>query len=184
LGDIVSPFVADFIKSVYSGKLIAILGNNDGEKFFLKKKFEANGFELKELKPVALELEGRKIIMMHEPIEIKSLCSHHFLPIIGNVYFEYIPESKVLGLSKIPRIIKWLARRPIIQELFTRQVVKTFLEILNEVKGIAVYVKAKHMCMTVRGVNESNAYMVTEAFYGLYEENEELRANFLRKIKE
>ena len=74
LGDIVSPFVADFIKSVYSGKLIAILGNNDGEKFFLKKKFEGNGFELKELKPVTLELEGRKIIMMHEPIEIKSLA--------------------------------------------------------------------------------------------------------------
>jgi len=118
------------------------------------------------------------------PIEIKSLCSHHFLPIMGNVYFEYIPESKVLGLSKIPRIIKWLARRPIIQELFTRQIVKTFLEILNNVKGIAVYVKAKHMCMTVRGVNESNAYMITEAFYGLYKENEELRANFLRKIKE
>ena len=118
------------------------------------------------------------------PIEIKSLCSHHFLPIIGNVYFEYIPEDKVLGLSKIPRIIKWLARRPIIQELFTKQVVRTFLDLLPNVKGIAVYVRAKHMCMTVRGVNESNAYMVTEAFYGLYEENEELRANFLRKIKE
>ena len=118
------------------------------------------------------------------PIEIKSLCSHHFLPIIGNVYFEYLPESKVLGLSKIPRIIKWLARRPIIQELFTKQVIRTFLEILPDLKGVAVYVKAKHMCMSVRGVNESNAYMVTEAFYGLYEENEELRANFLRKIKE
>ena len=118
------------------------------------------------------------------PIEIKSLCSHHFLPIVGNVYFEYLPQEKVLGLSKIPRVIKWLARRPMIQELFTRQVIKTFLEILPDVKGIAVYVKAKHMCMTVRGVNESNAYMVTEAFYGLYEENEELRANFLRKIKE
>ena len=118
------------------------------------------------------------------PIEIKSLCSHHFLPIIGNVYFEYIPEDRVLGLSKIPRIIKWLARRPIIQELFTKQVVKTFLDLLPDVRGIAVYVKAKHMCMTVRGVNESNAYMVTEAFYGLYEENEELRANFLRKIRE
>jgi len=118
------------------------------------------------------------------PIEIKSLCSHHFLPIIGNVYFEYIPENKVLGLSKIPRVIKWLARRPIIQELFTKQIVKTFVDLLPDVKGIAVYVKAKHMCMTVRGVNESNAYMVTEAFYGLYEENEELRANFLRKIKE
>ena len=118
------------------------------------------------------------------PIEIKSLCSHHFLPIVGNVYFEYIPQSKVLGLSKIPRIIKWLARRPIIQELFTRQIVQTFLNLLSDVKGIAVYVKAKHMCMSVRGVNESNAYMVTEDFYGLYRESEELRANFLRKIKE
>ncbi len=117
------------------------------------------------------------------PIEIKSLCSHHFLPIIGNVYFEYIPDKKVLGLSKIPRIIKWLARRPIIQELYTKQIIKTFLKLLPDVKGVAVYVKAKHMCMTVRGVNESNAYMVTEAFYGLYEENEELRANFLRKVR-
>ena len=125
-----------------------------------------------------------KVPVFVGPIEIKSLCSHHFLPIVGNVYFEYIPEDKVLGLSKIPRIIKWLARRPIIQELFTKQVVKTFLDLLPNVKGIAVYVKAKHMCMTVRGVNESNAYMVTEAFYGLYEENEELRANFLRKIRE
>jgi len=125
-----------------------------------------------------------KVPVFVGPIEIKSLCSHHFLPIIGNVYFEYIPEDKVLGLSKIPRIIKWLARRPIIQELFTKQVVKTFLDLLPTVKGIAVYVKAKHMCMTVRGVNESNAYMVTEAFYGLYEESEDLRANFLRKIKE
>ncbi len=125
-----------------------------------------------------------KVPVFVGPIEIKSLCSHHFLPIIGNVYFEYIPEDKVLGLSKIPRIIKWLARRPIIQELFTKQVVKTFLDLLPTVKGIAIYVKAKHMCMTVRGVNESNAYMVTEAFYGLYEESEDLRANFLRKIKE
>ena len=125
-----------------------------------------------------------KVPVFVGPIEIKSLCSHHFLPIVGNVYFEYIPEDKVLGLSKIPRIIKWLARRPIIQELFTKQVVKTFLDLLPTVKGIAVYVKAKHMCMTVRGVNESNAYMVTEAFYGLYEESEDLRANFLRKIKE
>ena len=118
------------------------------------------------------------------PIEIKSLCSHHFLPIVGNVFFEYIPESKVLGLSKIPRVIKWLARRPMIQELYTKQIVKTFLKLIPDIKGIAVYVKAKHMCMTVRGVNESNAYMVTEAFFGLYEENEELRSNFLRKIKD
>jgi len=118
------------------------------------------------------------------PIEIKSLCSHHFLPIIGFVYFEYIPTSKVLGLSKIPRIIKWLARRPMIQELFTKQIIKTFKKLLPDLKGVAVYVKAKHMCMTVRGVNESNAYMVTEAFDGVYKEREDLRANFLRKIKD
>jgi len=118
------------------------------------------------------------------PIEIKSLCSHHFLPIVGRVYFEYLPTSKVLGLSKIPRIIKWLARRPMIQELFTKQIVKTFKKLLPDLKGVAVYVKAKHMCMTVRGVNESQAYMITEAFDGIYGEREDLRANFLRKIKE
>ncbi|NPB05328.1 MAG: GTP cyclohydrolase [Aquificae bacterium] len=118
------------------------------------------------------------------PIEIKSLCSHHFLPVVGRVYFEYLPSERVLGLSKIPRVIKWLARRPMIQELFTRQVIKTFKELLPETKGMAVYVKAKHMCMTVRGVNESGAYMVTEAFDGLYEKDENLRANFLRKVGE
>jgi GTP cyclohydrolase I len=116
------------------------------------------------------------------PVEIKSLCSHHFLPIVGEVYFEYIPEDKVLGLSKIPRIIKWLARRPMIQEFFTKQVIKTFLKLLPDIKGMAVYVKAKHMCMSIRGVNESHAYMITEAFYGLYEENIELRRNFLNKV--
>ena len=116
------------------------------------------------------------------PVEIKSLCSHHFLPIVGEVYFEYIPGEEVLGLSKIPRIIKWLARRPMIQELFTKQVIKTFISLLPDLKGIAVFVKAKHMCMTVRGVNESNAYMVTEAYYGLYETERELREAFLKKI--
>ena len=140
---------------------------------------EITTFDLTEMEDEELV---EKIPVFVGPIEIKSLCSHHFLPIVGNVYFEYIPDKKVLGLSKIPRVIKWLARRPIIQELYTKQVVKTFLDLLPDVKGIAVYVKAKHMCMTVRGVNESNAYMVTEAFYGLYEENEELRANFLRKV--
>ena len=140
---------------------------------------EITTFDLTEMEEEELV---EKIPVFVGPIEIKSLCSHHFLPIVGNVYFEYIPDKKVLGLSKIPRVIKWLARRPIIQELYTKQVVKTFLDLLPDVKGIAVYVKAKHMCMTVRGVNESNAYMITEAFYGLYEENEELRANFLRKV--
>ncbi len=127
--------------------------------------------------------EEKTVPVFVGPIEIKSLCSHHFLPIVGDVFFEYLPSAKVLGLSKIPRVIKWLARRPMIQELFTRQVVKTFKQLLPDVKGIAVYVRAKHMCMTVRGVNESRAYMITEAFEGLYSDDEELRANFLRKIE-
>jgi len=131
-----------------------------------------------------MDSEEGNIPVFVGPIEIKSLCSHHFLPIVGHVYFEYLPTSKVLGLSKIPRVIKWLARRPMIQELFTKQVIKTFKELLPDIKGVAVYVKAKHMCMTVRGVNESQAYMVTEAFDGIYKEREDLRANFLRKIKD
>jgi GTP cyclohydrolase I len=117
------------------------------------------------------------------PIEIKSLCSHHFLPIVGEVYFEYLPAGEVVGLSKIPRIVKWLARRPMIQELFTKLVLKTFVELLPEVRGVAVWVKAKHMCMSIRGVNESNAYMITEAYYGRYEEELPLREAFLRKVE-
>jgi len=130
-----------------------------------------------------MEAEGASVPVFVGPIEIKSLCSHHFLPVVGEVYFEYLPTDEVLGLSKIPRLIKWLARRPMIQELFTEQVIKTFLSVLPSAKGVAVYVKAKHMCMSLRGVNESNAHMITEAFWGIYEENQELRANFLRKVK-
>ncbi len=74
LGDTISPFVADFIREVYKGDLKIILGNNDGEKFYLKRKFESNGFEFFELKPVVIELLGRKIIMMHEPIAVESLA--------------------------------------------------------------------------------------------------------------
>ena len=95
LGDIISPFVSDFIKSVYSGKLISILGNNDGEKFFLKKKFELNGFELEELKPVEIELDGKKIIMMHEPIEVDSLAKSGDFDVILYGHLHRIDNRKV-----------------------------------------------------------------------------------------
>ncbi len=135
-------------------------------------------FDLSEMDP-----SGGTVPVFVGPIEIKSLCSHHFLPIVGEVYFEYLPGRKVLGLSKIPRLVKWLARRPMIQELYTLQVIKTFKNYLPDAKGVAVYVRAKHMCMSIRGVNESNAYMVTEAFDGVYEDNQNLRENFLKKIR-
>jgi len=95
LGDIISPFVSDFIKSVYTGKVIALLGNNDGEKFFLKKKFELNGYELKELKPVKLELDGRKILMMHEPIEVESLAKSRDFDVILYGHLHKIDNRKV-----------------------------------------------------------------------------------------
>ncbi len=95
LGDIISPFVSDFIREVYTGKLIAILGNNDGEKFFLKKKFESNGFELKELKPVKIELEGRKIILMHEPIEVDSLARSGDFDVILYGHLHKIDNRKI-----------------------------------------------------------------------------------------
>ncbi len=95
LGDIISPFVSDFIREVYSGDLVAILGNNDGEKFFLKKKFEINGFELKELKPVKMELEGRKILLMHEPVEVDSLAKSGDFDIILYGHLHKIDRRKV-----------------------------------------------------------------------------------------
>ncbi len=95
LGDIISPFVSDFIREVYTGDLKIIIGNNDGEKFYLKKKFEANGFEFYELKPVILEIQGRKIIMMHEPIAVESLARSGDFDIILYGHLHKIDNRKI-----------------------------------------------------------------------------------------
>jgi GTP cyclohydrolase I len=97
------------------------------------------------------------------PIRIFSMCSHHFLPIIGYAYVEYIPNDSALGLSKIPRLVQWVARRPSIQEKMTQLIAETIYK--QTQAPVYVYIEAKHLCTAMRGVEEENALMVTEYYY-------------------
>ena len=114
-------------------------------------------------------------------IEFYSLCEHHMLPFIGRVHVAYIPDGKVLGLSKIPRIVDMYARRLQVQERMTRQIAD-FLRDLLKPQGVAVVVEALHLCMSMRGVQKHNARMTTSAMHGAFRANLATREEFLENI--
>lgn len=114
-------------------------------------------------------------------IELYSLCEHHLLPFIGKCHVAYIPNGKVLGLSKIARIVDMYARRLQIQENLVTQVAKTIEEV-TEALGVAVIIEAKHMCMMMRGVEKQNSVMKTSAMLGSFRENQATRNEFLSLI--
>lgn len=114
-------------------------------------------------------------------IEFYSLCEHHLLPFMGRVHVAYIPDGKVLGLSKIPRVVDMYARRLQVQERMTRQIAD-FLRDLLKPQGVAVVVEAMHMCMMMRGVKKHDARMVTSAMHGAFRANLATREEFLANI--
>ena len=111
-------------------------------------------------------------------IEFYSLCEHHLLPFYGVANVGYLPSSKVVGLSKIPRIVEMFARRLQVQERMTQQVAQ-FLDELIEPRGVGVVVEAAHMCTMMRGVGKKNATMVTSALLGAFRDNHATRAEFM-----
>jgi len=114
-------------------------------------------------------------------IEFYSLCEHHMLPFIGRAHVAYIPAGKVLGLSKIPRIVDFYARRLQVQERMTRQIAD-FIRDLLQPQGVAVVVEALHLCMSMRGVQKHNARMTTSAMHGAFRANLATRQEFLENI--
>ena len=114
-------------------------------------------------------------------IEFYSLCEHHMLPFIGRVHVAYIPDGKVLGLSKIPRIVEMYARRLQVQERMTRQIAD-FLRDLLHPQGVAVVIEAMHLCSMMRGVKKHNARMTTSAMHGAFRANFATRQEFLENI--
>jgi len=114
-------------------------------------------------------------------IEFYSTCEHHLLPIIGKAHIAYIPNGKVIGLSKIPRVVNVFSRRLQIQEQLTEQIVEAINEAVNP-KGVAVVINAKHMCMEMRGVEKICSTTVTSAFRGVFKENKEIKDEFISKI--
>lgn len=115
-------------------------------------------------------------------IELFSLCEHHMLPFIGKAHVAYIPKGKVLGLSKVARIVDMYARRLQIQEQLTREVAKTIQEVTGAV-GVAVIIEAKHLCMMMRGVEKQNSLMKTSAMLGCFRDKPATRAEFLSLLK-
>ncbi len=114
-------------------------------------------------------------------IEFYSMCEHHMLPIIGRVHVAYIPDGKVVGLSKIPRIVNVFARRLQIQEQLTEQIADAITEVINP-KGVAVVVHARHMCMEMRGVQKINSTTVSSALRGLFKSDTRTRNEFYNLI--
>jgi GTP cyclohydrolase I len=114
-------------------------------------------------------------------IEFSSLCEHHMLPFLGQVHVAYIPNGKVIGLSKIPRIVEMFARRLQVQERMTVQIADFLDDALNPA-GVAVVAEGVHMCSVMRGVKKANASMVTSAMRGVFREDSKTRAEFMAHV--
>jgi GTP cyclohydrolase I len=115
-------------------------------------------------------------------IDFYSLCEHHLLPFFGKCHVAYIPTDKVIGLSKIPRLVDVFARRLQVQERMTNQIADTIRDKISPL-GVAVVVEATHLCMSMRGVEKQNSFAVTSAMHGAFRDNARTRIEFLELIK-
>lgn len=115
-------------------------------------------------------------------IEFYSTCEHHLLPFFGRAHIGYIPNGKIIGLSKLPRLVEIYARRMQNQERLTSQIANSLNDLLNP-KGVGVIIEAKHFCMMARGVEKQNSEVTTSSLLGLFKTNANTRAEFLRLIK-
>ncbi len=114
-------------------------------------------------------------------IDFFSLCEHHMIPFYGKVHVAYIPDGKIIGLSKIPRIVEVFARRLQVQERMTQQIAQTLYDHLNP-QGVGVVIEARHLCMIMRGVQKQNSVAVTSAMLGVFRDDVKTRQEFLTLI--
>lgn len=122
-------------------------------------------------------------IILVKDIELYSMCEHHLLPFIGRAHVAYIPNGKVIGLSKVARIVDLFARRLQIQENLTTQIAESLMGALHP-NGVAVVVEAKHLCMMMRGVEKQNSSMKTSCLLGAFKDDARTRSEFLSLLKE
>ncbi len=130
----------------------------------------------------ALFTEEYDEMVVVKDIDFASLCEHHLLPFVGRCHIAYMPSRKIVGLSKIARLVEMFSRRLQVQERLTTQIAQTINDVLQP-RGVAVVMEALHLCMIMRGVEKQNSKAVTSAMLGAFRENPETRAEFMELIK-
>ena len=121
-------------------------------------------------------------MVMVKDIGFYSMCEHHLLPFFGHAHVAYIPDGKIIGLSKIPRMVDMFARRLQVQERMTQEIAAIIDDSLSP-KGVAIIIEAQHMCMQMRGVQKKNSYMTTSSMLGIFRTDNKTRKEFLDLIK-
>lgn len=142
-------------------------GYGDDPRAYLERTFE--------------EVAGYDELIVLRDIEFESHCEHHMAPIIGKAHIGYLPDGKVVGISKLARVVETYARRFQVQEKLTAQIADTILEVLQP-RGVGVVIEGAHECMTTRGVHKRGVSMITSKMLGTFREDARTRAEFLRFI--
>ena len=168
------------------------LGENPAREGLLKTpervakamKFLTNGYDLNpdDIIESAIFHEAYSEMVIVKDIEVYSMCEHHMLPFFGKAHVAYIPEGKIVGLSKIPRIVDAYSRRLQVQERLTIEIRDCIQRTLAP-KGVAVVVECAHMCMQMRGVQKQNSVTTTSAFTGLFMTNDATRKEFINLVQ-
>ena len=133
------------------------------------------------LNDAVFEEECDEMVVVRD-VELYSMCEHHLLPFIGKVHVAYVPDGRIVGLSKIPRIVEMFSRRLQVQERLTMQVANALDEAIRP-KGVGVVIEAAHLCMMMRGVEKQNSKAVTSCMLGRFRSDQRTRAEFLNFIK-
>ena len=138
--------------------------------------------DVKEVLNGAMFVEDYDEMVIVKDIDFSSMCEHHLLPFVGKCHVAYLPHRKIVGLSKIPRLVEMFSRRLQVQERLTTQIASTLNEALQP-RGVAVVMEAIHLCMLMRGVEKQNSKAITSAMLGTFRERPETRAEFMELIK-
>ena len=181
--------IADEIKINYE-RIIDLLGEDTDREGLIKTplraakamKFLTEGYKMepKQILQNAMFNEDYNEMVIVKDIELYSLCEHHMLPFFGKAHIAYIPNGKIVGLSKIPRVVDVFSRRLQVQERLTEQVLECINETLEPI-GVGVVIEASHMCMMMRGVQKQNSTTTTSGFRGSFKETD-TRNEFLKLV--
>jgi GTP cyclohydrolase I len=147
--------------------------------------FLTQGYQLDPAKIIndALFTEDYEEMIVQKDIDFYSLCEHHLLPFFGKAHVAYIPHHRIVGISKLARLVDVYARRLQVQERLTNQIANTIMEKLDPL-GVAVVIEAEHLCMRMRGVEKQNSFIITSTLLGAFRTRQETRAEFMNLIRQ